>query len=491
MKKMGKLCLVLACLGSFLFFTAYGPCVALAAKKSVNAVKKSEFMSDIKKANDSFDVGKMGDVTGYDPNNPIIPTGDTIKIGIISPISGPAASIGENWFNLIQFAAHDYNNRGGIWIDGKKKLIQVIRADSMSKLDQAKKVAERLVLQDKVHILIGGESTPIMKVIQATADKYKIIAHNFGAISDEMMDSNNFNRNTFQTVYSTNQIGESLAYYFGQIRKKEKTFYILCQDYSYGHSVAASFKSGLKKYYPEAKIVGEDFHKLFLTDFSSYLTKIKTSGAEVIVTGDWVPDLQNLIKQAREYGIDIPFAGRDMENPNLLLALGIKSSRGLISMNEYNKTNPMFKTDQEKKFHEIWTHLKATWTKPYDAELYAYPEQIMGHTLMQMYWLLSVIERAKSTDPEKIIKIWENDTYRTVNGKLLMMRACDHKVVQDLSVIELVPPEQQKISYNIPPYYWSKQYSFTGPSYPIPAAKVLPWMDQKLDRCAGKNEWGE
>jgi hypothetical protein len=78
---------------------------------------------------------------------------------------------------------------------------------------------------------------------------------------------------------------------------------------------------------------------------------------------------------------------------------------------------------------------------------------------MQVYWLLSVIERAKSTDPEKIIKVWEGDSYRTLSGKVLKMRACDHKVIQDLVVNEFVPPEQQKVSYNKPPYYWSKEYS--------------------------------
>ena len=108
-----------------------------------------------------------------------------------------------------------------------------------------------------------------------------------------------------------------------------------------------------------------------------------------------------------------------------------------------------------------------------------------------MYWLLSVIERAKSTDPEKIIKVWEGDTYRFANGKIVKMRACDHKAIQNLLVTEYVPPEQQKASFNIPPYYWFKGSSASGPGWLIPAAKVLPWMDQKLDRCKGKNDWGE
>jgi hypothetical protein len=74
---------------------------------------------------------------------------------------------------------------------------------------------------------------------------------------------------------------------------------------------------------------------------------------------------------------------------------------------------------------------------------------------------------------------------------IVNMRACDHKAIQDLGVSEYVPPEQQKISMTIPPYYWFKGASFTGLTYRVPAAKVIPWMDQNLDRCKGKNGWGE
>ncbi|MBI5606120.1 MAG: hypothetical protein HY879_22525, partial [Deltaproteobacteria bacterium] len=115
----------------------------------------------------------------------------------------------------------------------------------------------------------------------------------------------------------------------------------------------------------------------------------------------------------------------------------------------------------------------------------------IGSYTEQTYWLLSVIERAQSTDPEKIIKIWEGDSYKFTTGKVMKMRPCDHKAIQDLHIFEFVPPEQQKESFNIPPNYWFKGASNPGPTFKVPAEKVFPLMDQKLDRCKGKNPSGE
>ena len=62
--------------------------------------------------NDAFDPGKMADMSDFDPNNPVIPTGDTIKIAVVASFSGPAAVVGEIYFISTQWAAHDINKRG-------------------------------------------------------------------------------------------------------------------------------------------------------------------------------------------------------------------------------------------------------------------------------------------------------------------------------------------------------------------------------------------
>jgi hypothetical protein len=164
-----------------------------------------------------------------------------------------------------------------------------------------------------------------------------------------------------------------------------------------------------------------------------------------------------------------------------------------VQLSQYGADNPAFKTPEQIKYYKTWNGLwKNKWrTQPFNSRLFEHGTGNIGSYAEQTYWLLSVIERAKSTDPEKIIKVFEGDTYKYQNGKIMMMRACDHKAIQDLHIFEFVVPEEQKVSFNIPPYYWFKGCSNAGPTFTIPAAKVLPLMDQKLDRCAGKNGWGE
>ena len=268
--------MILTCIFSL---TVLSPSVGLAAKteKTATAVKGS-INEKVAKPNAACDGVKMSDMSDFDPATLTQPTGDTIKIALVAAFSGPSAINGQIYWLCVNWVAQDINKRGGIMVDGKKKLIEVIKADHMSKADQCKKVVERMVLQEKVHVLWGTDGSHFMRIINDTANKYKVIAVNATCMSDDLQDAANFSRYAFHTAFSTEQNARGLAYYYGQIRKKEKKFYILNQDYAFGHKFAEDFKKGLKEYYTDASIVGEDYHKLFLTDYAPYLTKIKASG---------------------------------------------------------------------------------------------------------------------------------------------------------------------------------------------------------------------
>ena len=345
MKCVSKGVIFFVCLLTIFFLSAFNATGvnAAPAEKKAKAAKSEQADSSIK-ANAAFNVNKMSDMSDYDPANAIVPEGDTIKIAVVAAFSGPSAFNGMSYFFIAQWVAHDINKRGGLMVDGKKKLIQVIKADHQSKPDQCKKICERMALQEKVHFFWGTDGSHMMKIINETAKKYKIIALNVPCLSDDLQDATNFSRYAFHSSYSTEQVARAVAYFYGQIRKKEKKFYILNQDYAFGRTLAGDFKKGLAEYYPEAQIVGEDYHKLFLTDYAPYLQKVKASGADAIFTGDWLPDAGNLLKQARQMGITLPFANVYVDNANFLNEVGVEGTKGLMNVNSYAVPNPFFKT---------------------------------------------------------------------------------------------------------------------------------------------------
>jgi hypothetical protein len=182
-----------------------------------------------------------------------------------------------------------------------------------------------------------------------------------------------------------------------------------------------------------------------------------------------------------------------MTETNTLHEVGIEGGRGWVNVFANHSPVPFSSAPGWLKLYEAWNNEWKKWTTPpYNSHTWEYmPAAVGGSWVTQTYWLFSVIERAKTTNADKIVQLWEGDTYRGADGKVLKMRACDHKAIEDLSATVYGTPEEQKATFTIPPYYWFKDACYAAQIYTLPADKVLPWMDQNLDRCKGKNDWGE
>ena len=408
-----------------------------------------------------------GDMPSFDPNHQVIPTGDTIRVGLFMPFSGSAALPGEISWLILGWVVHDINSQGGILVDGKRKKIQIIKGDTQVKPEIGKQVAERLCLEDRVDVIIGTSGSHINLVGQLVAAKYGRIYMNWVAFSDALHDGKNFNRYTFRTCGTTTTLGSALAYYYST--RPERKFYILCPDYLAGHDIASAFKQGMKKYKPNAEIVGESYHPLWTKDFAPYLTKIKGSGAEVIFTSDWAADVQNLIKQSRQMGVNLPLAGPHVDDPQPLETVGGPAGKGIVVVYFQQSS---FDHPKNNTFNELWHQEWKKWKKPYDSYLYAWPGSFVGDCVVKSYWLFDVIQRAGSTDPEKIIRIWEGDEYQSITGAVLKMRACDHQAIQDMYVSQLDFPTK-----------WSDKYAYYSKAFVVPSRFCTPPMLEDLERC--------
>ena len=379
-----------------------------------------------------------GDISTFIPGKSDVPvTGDTIKIGIIYPFSGSAAYAGELYYLAAAWVAHDINSQGGILVDGKMKKIQILKGDTQVKPDIAKKVIEKLIMQDHIDVLVGTSGTHITIVAQMMAKVHKKIFMNNTSFSDLLLDKENWNPYVFQVLApSTTQWTLALAQYFK--KRPEKKFYLLNQDYAYGHTFAETFKTAIKKHKPDAQIVGEDFFPLFLKDFAPYLTKIKASGAEFIITQAWATDNENLIKQSRQFGLTMPIASTFVDDPRAMKAIGGPAGAGMVLMQSYI---PTINTPENKKFVELWNKQWKKWATPYDTDFYKWPQGFIGSGVVSLYSLFDVIQKAGTTNAEKIIKTWEGYEQQTIIGPIYM-RPQDHLMLIDVFFSELVFPNK-------------------------------------------------
>ena len=336
----------------------------------------------------------------------------------------------------MSWVAHDINKRGGLLVDGKTKKIQIIKGNDQSKPAITKKIVEQLCLEDKVDVLWGCSGSHLGLIVQQTAGKYKVIYTNPLSVSDELMGGKNFNRYSFRTCLNATMFGDAMAYFYS--KRPENKFYILCQDYMYGHSMANAFKQGLAKYKPNAEILGEDYHQLFLKDFAPYLTKIKASNAEVLFTADWDPDSGNLLKHARQLGMNIPIANLYLDNPSSIATVGGPAGVGIVRCSDHLIS---IDTPENRFINKEWNKQSMKWKTPYKGPIFNYPETTLGRVLVMGYWLVDVIKRAESTNAEKIIETWEGDVYKSITG-IVKMRAHDHQVVRDLYVSEYKYPNE-------------------------------------------------
>jgi branched-chain amino acid transport system substrate-binding protein len=414
-----------------------------------------------------IDPSKISDMSDFDPNQPTYQGDDTIKIGLVEAFSGPGAINGQYYRMSTHWVAHDINKRGGILVDGKMKKVEVVLGNSMGKPSMVKKAAERLILRDKVDFLWGTAGSHNTKILQQVAKKYKKIFLNPMSLSDALHDGKNFNKYTFRTKMNVTMLGKALTYFYKD--RAEKRFYILNQDYSFGHSLADAIKKGLKEYRPDAKLVGESFHPLFLKDFAPFITKVKASNAQVIFTGDWDPDAANLIRQSRNLGLKVPFAHIYGDNFVTATAIGIEGGRGMVNANDYMLT---VDTPANQKFIEIWhKRYKQGYDKPYGRPTYKWPATIFGATAESTYWLLDVVERAGTLDADKIIETWEGDKWVGLSG-VMEMRACDHQVVRDLFVTEFTHPNR-----------WFDNAASYGKPVVMPRNLAEPPVPKNLKRC--------
>jgi branched-chain amino acid transport system substrate-binding protein len=345
-------------------------------------------------------------------------TAEPIKIVDLNPISGVMKDIGDRYQLGIKFAVEEINASGGI--NGRP--VKMFYDDSQVKPDVATRKAARYIAEENVQFIMSGTGTNVGKALGQVAEKSKIIFLNYGCAGDELT-GKDFTPYQFRVCLSTAQQSGALAAYFAG--KPFKKFYLLNQDYAFGHDVADAFKKAMNKLKPDWQLVGEDYHPMGAKDLAPYISKIVSSGAEVVITGNYGADLRVLIKQAAGLGMKAKVGSYYLVDPYALQEVG-DAGIGSITVEVYMLTED---TPQNKAFIERWKKRNMDPEQPY-------PAWLIGKAYQGFMFMVEAMKKAKSTNADDIIKAWEGMSYDALVGRMTM-RSCDHQIITPISIAEI------------------------------------------------------
>jgi len=231
---------------------------------------------------------------------------DTLKIGWIDPLSGGAASSGERYLKVFRFVANELNAKGGIL--GKQ--VEIVPFDN--KLNpQESLIQAQKAIDAGIRILTQAHSSAVAAALTDFVTKYnernpgkEILYLNYAA-TDPVLTNEKCSFWHFAWDANSNIKMEALTNYMKGIPSIKK-LYLINQDYSFGESVRSQAKAMLAAKRPDIQIVGDELHPLQkITDFAPYIAKIKVSGADSVITGNWGQDFVLLLKAAADAGLRV------------------------------------------------------------------------------------------------------------------------------------------------------------------------------------------
>ncbi len=346
--------------------------------------------------------------------NALAQKGETVKIAWIDPLSGLMAPVGTNQLKSFQFFAEKFSasNPAGvkfeiIGIDNK-----LSPTESLNALKSALDQGVRYITQGNGSAVAGALIDAVAKHNERNPGK-EVIFLNHSAVDPDFTNSK-CNYWHFRFDADTSMKMEAMTTFMAD-KKDVKKVYLLNQNYSHGQQVSRYAKETLARKRPDVQIVGDDLHPLAqVRDFSPYIAKIKASGADTVITGNWGSDLALLVKAANEGGYTGSFYTYYTGVSGTPTALGSNSAGRVyqIAYSHYNMGGQMDK-----------------WTADFKAK---FNDDFYTGSVIHIYTALGeAMAKAKSTDPVKVAAALEGMKFKSYNGDV-EMRKTDHQLQQPL-----------------------------------------------------------
>jgi len=349
-----------------------------------------------------------------------------IKVAYIDPLSGPFANVGEQGLAEFRFAVDRINKAGGV-LGGRK--LEVIGFDNKVSPQEALNQLKRIIDQDIRFITQGNGSNVAGALIEAVNRHNErnpgkeILFLNYAAV-DPAFTNDKCSFWHFRFDANADMKMESLTTYMtGQ--KNIKKVYLLNQDYSFGHAVKKAARELLARKRPDVQIVGDDLHPLGkVSDFAPYVAKIKASGADSVITGNWGNDMSLLVKAGRDAGLDVTWYTYYAGGLGTPTAMGEAAAGKVKIIAEYHSN--------------VANNKAAKWDADYRKQApKGNPDFYFLRGKIMWDMLAKAINQAKSADAKAVALALEGMKHDGELGEV-EMRKSDHQLIQPLYVLTLV-----------------------------------------------------
>ena len=343
---------------------------------------------------------------------------EVIRIAHIDPLSGPFGNVGQSLGKHLQAVIDDINARGGAYGGAKFELINL---DNKSSPQESVLVLQQAIDQGIRYITQANGSNIAHALTDAVAKNnarnpdQAVLYLNFGAI-DPALTNEKCNFWHFRFDANVDMKMEAVTNYMAQQKGIQK-LYLINQDYAFGQSVSRVAKTMVAQKRPDIQIVGDDLHPVGkVKDFSPYIAKIKASGADTVLTGNWGNDLSLLVKAGKEAGLVVNYYALYAYIVGSPTAIGESGAGRVKTLSTWHAHRPdnkreKFASDYKKKYNEdMWFTPKA-----------------------ELDMLVKAMNAAQSTDPLKVARALEGLRMQGDTGEL-WMRAEDHQMMQPIFI---------------------------------------------------------
>jgi branched-chain amino acid transport system substrate-binding protein len=348
-----------------------------------------------------------------------------IKLALIEGLSGPFANTGEAVVRNIAWAVERVNARGGVKTAQGLRPMVLERYDSKGQSEEAL-TALKSAIDDGAQVVLQGNSSANAAALIDAINKHnerepgkRVLFLNYSAVDPALTNEKcsfwhfRFDAHADMRMTALMQVLQG--------DKSVKSAYLIGQDYSFGQAVLREAKHQLADKRPDVKIVGDELHPMGrVKDFLPYAAKIKASGAQAVITGNWGNDLTLLVKAARESGYEgkfYTFYGNALGAP---AALGDAGVGRVIAVADWLPNVPGKASEQ---FYQSFR------------QRFAKPSEDYVHVRMQLMVeaLAQAIDKAGNTDPVAMALALEKARV-SMAGQTGTMRAEDHQFQQPLVV---------------------------------------------------------